>query len=82
MVECISMLKKDDIVKLAAKVNNGCVSLVVKMPNEDALSIFDIELKAAGLTCIFCREDSTFRIFKTGTLLSKNDEYPSGLLRR
>jgi hypothetical protein len=76
------MFKKDDIVKLAAKIGSGCISFTGKTHNAESLSTFDRELKDAGLTGVFCKEDSTFRIFKTGTLLSRNDEYPSGLLWR
>lgn len=38
--------------------------------------------KAHGLTVVFApwHPNPEYRIFKTGSLLSRNDEYPSGLV--
>lgn len=59
---------------------NTCLGLPTKAPDKHAE--MDEYGKANGLTVVFApwHLNPEYRIFKTGSLLSRNERYPSGLV--
>lgn len=58
---------------------DGCLNFV---PTEENHEVAHNICKKRNLTAVYCawHPEPSYRVFRTGSLLSRNEEYPSGLV--